>query len=51
MPRVVRAGVPMRMPLGSIGLRVSKGIMFMLTVMPQRSEHLLGQLAADGRAA
>ena len=37
MPRVVKAGVPMRMPEGSIGLRWSKGIMFLLTVMPQRS--------------
>ena len=36
MPRVVRAGVPMRMPDGSIGFRWSNGIMFLLTVMPQR---------------
>ena len=34
--RVVRAGVPMRMPEGSIGLRGSKGIMFLFTVIPQR---------------
>ena len=47
MPRVVRAGVPMRMPEGSIGLRSSKGIMFLLTVMPQRSSACFGQLAAD----
>ena len=36
IPRVVRAGVPMRMPLGSIGLRVSNGIRFLLTVIPAR---------------
>ena len=36
-PRDVRAGVPMRMPLGSIGLRASKGIMFLFTVIPARS--------------
>ena len=35
-PRVVRAGVPMRMPLGSIGLRLSNGIRFLLTVIPAR---------------
>src|SRR4029078_13449639 len=29
IPRVVRAGVPMRMPDGSIGWRVSYGIMFL----------------------
>ena len=49
MPRVVSAGVPMRMPEGSTGLRASKGIMFLLTVMPQRVERLLGQLAADAQ--
>ena len=37
IPRVVKAGEPIRIPLGSIGLRVSKGIMFMLTVMPHKS--------------
>ena len=37
MPRVVKAGVPMRTPDGSIGFRWSKGIMFLLIVMPQRS--------------
>ena len=36
IPRVVKAGVPIRMPLGSIGLRVSKGIRFLLTVIPAR---------------
>ena len=34
---VVSAGVPMRMPDGSTGLRSSYGIMFLLTVMPQQS--------------
>ena len=34
MPRVVKAGVPMRMPLGFIGGLVSKGIAFLFTVMP-----------------
>ena len=37
MPRVVSAGVPMRMPDGSSGLRGSNGIMFLLTVMPAAS--------------
>ena len=37
MPRVVRAGVPMRMPDGSSGWRGSNGIMFLLTVMPAAS--------------
>ena len=34
MPRVVTAGVPMRMPLATIGGFWSKGIVFLLTVMP-----------------
>ena len=34
MPRVVSAGVPMRMPLGFIGGLVSKGMAFLFTVMP-----------------
>ena len=34
MPRVVSAGVPMRMPLGLSGGLVSYGIAFLLTVMP-----------------
>ena len=50
MPRVVRAGVPMRMPEGSIGLRSSKGIMFLLTVMPQRSERRLRPACRPGPA-
>ena len=33
MPRVVSAGVPMRMPLGFIGGLVSNGMAFLLTVM------------------
>src|SRR5262249_46138235 len=34
MPRVVKAGVPMRMPLGFSGGLVSKGIAFLFTVIP-----------------
>ena len=34
MPRVVKAGVPMRMPLVVRGDRWSKGMAFLLTVMP-----------------
>ena len=37
MPRVVTAGVPMRMPLVTIGGFVSNGIVFLLTVMPALS--------------
>ncbi len=37
MPRVVKAGVPTRIPDGSIGLRSSNGIMFLFTVIPHRS--------------
>src|ERR1017187_10768631 len=33
MPRVVSAGLPMRMPLGFIGGLVSNGMAFLLTVM------------------
>ena len=49
MPRVVRAGVPMRMPDGSSGGRVSNGIMFLLTVMPAASSAFSADLA--GHAA
>src|SRR5205085_1905358 len=37
IPRVVRAGVPMRRPEGFIGGRSSKGIALRLTVMPTSS--------------
>ena len=37
IPRVVRAGVPMRMPEATMGLLVSKGIVFLLTVIPATS--------------
>ena len=37
MPRVVMAGVPRRMPDGSIGERGSKGTVFLLRVMPTSS--------------
>ena len=36
MPRVVTAGVPMRMPLATIGGFLSNGMAFLLTVMPAR---------------
>jgi hypothetical protein len=49
MPRVVRAGVPMRMPDGSSGLRSSNGIMFLLTVMPHASSVCFGDLAGDAQ--
>ena len=47
MPRVVSAGVPMRMPDGSSGGRVSKGMPLRLTVMPAASRALLGHLAGQ----
>ena len=34
MPRLVTAGVPMRMPLATIGGFLSNGMAFLLTVMP-----------------
>ncbi len=34
MPRVVTAGVPIRIPLATIGGLRSKGMAFLLTVMP-----------------
>jgi hypothetical protein len=37
IPRVVRAGVPIRMPEATMGLFVSKGIVFLLTVIPASS--------------
>ena len=37
IPRVVSAGVPMRTPDGSSGLRGSNGIMFLFTVIPAAS--------------
>ena len=37
MPRVVTAGVPMRMPEGFMGEPVSNGMAFLFTVMPTRS--------------
>ena len=36
MPRVVTAGVPMRMPEATMGEFWSNGIAFLLTVMPAR---------------
>jgi hypothetical protein len=37
MPRVVTAGVPMRMPDATIGGFGSNGIVFLLTVIPASS--------------
>lgn len=37
MPRVVMAGVPRRIPLGSMAPRGSSGIMFLLRVIPALS--------------
>ena len=47
MPRVVTAGVPMRMPLATIGGFWSNGIAFLLTVMPGLAERRFGDLAGD----
>ncbi len=47
MPRVVTAGVPMRMPLVMNGLRVSKGMAFLLTVMPASQSSVSSSLARD----
>ena len=47
MPRVVMAGVPMRMPEATSGGRVSNGIVFLFTVMPDAFERLLGFLAGE----
>ena len=51
MPRVVRAGVPMRMPDGSSGGRVSNGILFLLTVMPAASSASSATLPVTPREA
>ena len=48
IPRVVTAGVPMRMPLGTKGLAVSKGIVFLLTVIPTWSSACFGVLSRSG---
>ena len=37
MPRVVSAGVPIRIPEVTNGLLVSKGTVFLLTVIPAKS--------------
>ena len=46
-PRVVTAGVPMRMPLATIGGRGSNGMVFLFTVMSTALERLLGVLAGE----
>jgi hypothetical protein len=51
MPRVVTAGVPRRMPLAWNGERVSKGMVFLLTVMPASSSADLAFLAGQSPAA
>ena len=50
-PRVVIAGVPMRMPLVTVGFCGSFGMAFLLTVMCARPEHGLGVLAGDALRA
>ena len=47
MPRVVTAGLPRRMPPPVIGGVGSKGIEFLLTVMPARSSDGLRVLAGE----
>src|SRR3989338_972268 len=44
LPRVVSAGVPRRMPEGSTGERVSKGMVFLLTMIPAFSSRSLASL-------
>ncbi len=44
MPRVVRAGVPSRIPLVIKGLRFSPGIAFLLVVIAARSSHASASL-------
>ena len=46
-PRVVVAGVPTRMPEAVLGGSWSKGMAFLLTVMPTSSRQRLGLLAGD----
>ena len=50
-PRVVIAGVPKRMPEGSIGLRVSSAMTFLLSVMPTLSSSILRFLPGDAERA
>ena len=49
IPRVVTAGVPIRIPEVTIGLRGSKGTMFLLTVIPARSSALSANLPEVSR--
>jgi hypothetical protein len=51
MPRVVTAGVPMRMPLVTNGDCVSKGTVFLLTVIPARSSAFSATLPVSPLAA
>ena len=51
MPRVVTAGVPMRMPLVTTALPVSNGMAFLLTVMPASSSACVGVLAGEALVA
>ena len=50
IPRVVTAGVPMRTPEATIGGRVSKGIVFLLTVIRTRSSAFSASLPEMPRA-
>ena len=51
MPRVVTAGVPMRMPLVTNGDCVSLGTVFLLTVMPAVSSAVLATLPVSACVA
>ena len=51
MPRVVTAGVPMRMPLVTNGDCVSFGTVFLFTVIAGVVEHLLRHLARHALVA
>ncbi len=50
-PRLVIAALPRRMPLVTNGFSVSKGIVFLLQVMPASSNSASSLLAADADAA
>jgi len=50
MPRVVTAGVPIRIPEVTAGLRGSKGTMFLFAVMPARSSEASAALPVVSRS-
>ena len=49
IPRVVTAGVPRRMPLVTMGLRVSNGMVFLFTVIHARSSASWASLPVTSR--